>query len=351
MGIATLERATLVMLLRFNQLLFCCFSLFCTSICTGQSADAPVTSSDHLIVVVGAAGEEEYKTEFSDWAKPWCDLAKQRKWQLTLIDGESELGKVAAEGQGTLTSHEALQRAIAVGAKSTQRLWIVLLGHGTYSRSAAKFNLVGPDVSAQELSTWLKTVSSQVIVVNCSSSSAPFLTELAGKNRVLITATRAGSEVNFSRFGKYLSQAIGDLSADIDHDKEVSLLEAFLAATSQTERFYREDARLITEHALLDDNADKAGTSGDFYRGIRPAKDAAKGKKLDGASAARIILFSSPDAPQLSPEMEQQRAQVETAIDTLRNAKSNMTLEAYYAALEQLLLELSGIYDRCEANL
>ncbi len=296
--------------------------------------------TEHLIVVVGAAGSQEYELEFEEWSRPWCELAKLRRWKLTLI------GTNESSFDPTLTARDALQRTIGEHTSPTQRMWIVLLGHGTASKGTAKFNLVGPDVSAKELSDWLKSVSCQTVFVNCSSASAPFLTELGGKNRILLTATRAGSEINFSRFGKFLSRSVSDLSADIDHDQEVSLLEAFLAASSQTERFYKEDARLATEHALLDDNGDRAGITSDFYRGIRPTKSAAKGKNLDGATASRIILFSSPDAPRLSPELERERTEIEIRIDKLRESKATLPLDDYYTSLEELLLQLAAVYDR-----
>ncbi len=306
-------------------------------------------AAEHLIVVVGAAGSDEYDTVFSQWSQPWRELAAQRGWNLTLIGEQESPPKITTSNENEDASHLALlENAITGHQKSDDRLWLVLLGHGTYSGNIAKFNLVGPDVSAKDLSNWLKPITSPVVVINCSSSSGPFMTELAGANRVLITATRAGSEINFARFGKYLSQSLSDLAADVDHDLEVSLLEAFLAATAHTERFYREDARLITEHALLDDNGDRAGTSGDFFRGVRPVKTAAQGAKVDGAVAKRIILYSSPAAPQLTPELEQQRSAIEAEIDHLKTNREDLAEEVYLNDLEQLLLKMAHLYQAAE---
>ena len=312
-------------------------------------AQATTPSAEHLIVVVGAVGSDEFKTEFSQWSKPWIELSARKNWQLTLI-GDQPLPQKNTEAgdQAQTTDLAKLQVAIAAHEKSNSRLWIVLLGHGTYSASAAKFNLVGPDVSAKDLSTWLKPISSPVVVVNCSASSAPFMSELATGQRVLITATRAGSEINFARFGKYLSESINDLASDVDHDLEVSLLEAFLAATARTERFYREDARLTTEHALLDDNGDRVGTSGDFFRGVRPVKAAAKGASVDGEVAKRIMLYSSPEAARLSPELELQRGQIEAQLDKLRASKKELAEADYLNQLEQLMLKLSAVYEAAE---
>ncbi len=341
MGTETLEGAAIV----FSQLgvrLQLWIALFC---CPGVSAAQdippnPAEDCDRLIVVVGAAGTDEFAGEFSSWADEWEQLARRQQWQLTRIEEPADAG----------TAREQLEGAVRSSLKSSCRLWIVFLGHGTFARDTAKFNLIGPDVSANDLKGWLKGSQMPVVVVNCSSASAPFLTKLAGPDRVLLTATRSGSEINYSRFGKYLSLAINDPEADIDHDQEVSLLEAFLAATSETERFYLGEARLTTEHALLDDNGDRVGTTGDFYRGILPAKQAEEGKQIDGAVASRMILYSSPGVPVFPPELEARRLQIERQIDQLRNQKDQLAQEHYYDQLESLMLELAQAYDLAEAN-
>ena len=185
-------------------------------------------------------------------------------------------------------------------------------------------------------------------MVNCSSASASFLTDLSGPGRVIVTATRSGSESNYARFGKYLSESLSNLQADIDHDQEVSLLEAFLMATSQTERFYEQDARLTTEHALLDDNGDRNGVTGDFYQGIRPVKVPKQGQAVDGLEASLAILYSSPNAPQFTSELAGQRAQLERQLDSLRSQKTQLSEAEYFGQLEALLLELAHLYDLAE---
>lgn len=291
---------------------------------------------ESVLVVVGAAGAPEFEEEFAAWADQWQTLASRQSWNLTRIENEKD----------ELSPKEQLKAAIEARSES-RRLWIVMLGHGTFGKGVAKFNLSGPDVSAKELSTWLRPVQSEVVVVNCSSSSAPFLTELAAKDRIIVTATKSGSEFNFSRFGKYLSQAVNDPSVDIDHDNEVSLLEAFLAANNGTQRFYSEETRLASEHALINDNGDKVGTTGDFYRGVRPIKESDEGE-IDGAIASRIILMASEENAQFPPALDDERRSIERQIDKLRTQKSILQTDTYYDELETLLLKLAAVYDEAE---
>ncbi len=304
------------------------------------ASGSPQAGREKLIVVIGAAGADEFSGEFVAWGESWRELGEHNQWETLIVH----------EPKGPdQTPLQQLQQALATHADRTERVWIVMLGHGTYTNAVAKFNLLGPDVSSSDLKSWLQPLRSEVVVVNCSSASAPFLPELSGVRRIVITATRSGSEINFSRFGKYFAESLRDLSVDIDHDQSVSLLEAFLAASAKTEKFYRDDARLTSEHALLDDNSDRVGTSADFYQGLRPLKSAKEGQAIDGAVAAKVILFASSEATVFPPELSAQRSAVEKAIEELRGRKSLMDSVSYYNALEQLMLQLSQLYAEAEA--
>ncbi len=92
----------------------------------------------------------------------------------------------------------------------------------------------------------------------------------------------------------------------------------FLAASGKVAEFYRDQDRLATEQALLDDNGDKRGTPASFFRGIRPVKAAADGLELDGRLAARVGLFRLESEPNLSPEQLAARTSLEDQIEELR---------------------------------
>ncbi len=179
--------------------------------------------------------------------------------------------------------------------QSAAAFWLVLIGHGTFDGKTARFNLRGPDVSAGELAEWLKPFERPLAIINCASASGPFINSLSGPNRVIVTATKSGFEHNFARFGDYLSQAMADPKADLDKDKQTSLLEAFLLASAGAREFYASESRLATEHALLDDNGDALGTAADWFKGIRAVKSA-----RDGAvrrRPARCAIAACPQRP------------------------------------------------------
>jgi hypothetical protein len=184
-----------------------------------------------------------------------------------------------------------------------------------------------------------------MVVVNAASSSAPFLSLLSGTNRVIITATRSGNEQYFTRFGVRFAEALTDQSADLDKDHQVSLLEAFITGSRRTSEFYDQEGRVVTEHALLDDNGDGLGTQGDWFRGLRAVKKAPDRAAVDGQLARRIHAATSTTEEKFSPEQRRARDQLERALFELRERKDQMGAAEYDAHLESLLLPLAKLYE------
>lgn len=290
-----------------------------------------------VIVVVGAEGTPEYGRQFRQWAERWQQAAERGKAEFVPI-GLAEPGAVADRDllRGRLTQ--------AAGAGSDP-LWLVLIGHGTFDGKTARFNLRGSDVSATELAGWVKPIERPLAIINCASSSSPFLNELSGPNRVVIAATRSGHEYNIARFGDYLSAAMADPQADLDKDDQTSLLEAFLLASAGVREFYERDGRLLTEHALLDDNGDKLGTPADWFQGLRAVKSAKDGSSPDGLRAGQWHLVKSRQEEQLPPETRTRRDALELELAKLRDRKGKLPEDEYLTLLEPLLVELSRLYE------
>ena len=289
-----------------------------------------------VLVVVGAEGAVTYEKLFQEWADRWIVSAKQAGHEVIAIGREA--------GDSNEVDRTRLQSAIA--AASTEKnaeLWIVLIGHGTFDKREAKFNLRGPDVSAKELAEWLNPVARPTAVVNCAAASAPFLSTLAGPNRVVIAATKSGAEQNFTRFGDFISRAIADPTADLDKDEQTSLWEAYLAAARRTAEFYSTDGRLLTEHALLDDSGDGLGVRADQFRGLMPIEETKDGKPLDGQHAHQWHLIRNATDSALPPDVLKKRNELERAILALRDRKAKLQSDEYLSELERLLIELAEL--------
>lgn len=295
-----------------------------------------------VLTVVGASGKSEYGAEFRRSADHWKAAAAKAGAESIAIGLSDESG---------VTDRDRLHAILTEQSKVLREpLWIVLIGHGTYDGREAKFNLRGPDVTDLELSKWLEPMKRPVVVLDCASASAPFLNRLSGANRIIVTATRSGSETNYARFGGFLSGAIADPQADLDKDGQVSLLEAYLTASRRVEEYYRTRSQLATEHALLDDNGDRLGTQADWFRGVRATRRAKDGAPLDGIRAHQLHLILSDRERGIPAETRRRRDQIELAIAALRDQKSKLAEDEYYKRLEPLMVDLGRLYRDVQAG-
>jgi hypothetical protein len=313
-------------------------SLFLPNLSASVSLNRPF-----VLLVVGAAGEDTYEPIFAKCEKLWREAA---------IKGGAEVVTIGLDPIPNAESDQDRRKlqGIIENFKQTNAApaWIVFIGHGTDDGKEAKFNLRGPDVSANELAEWLKPAQRPLIIVNTASCSGAFIKPLSARNRIIVTATRSGNEINFAHFGEYMAEAIGSPAADLDKDEQTSLLEAFLMASRRVTDFYKDEGRLATEHALIDDNGDGLGTPADWFQGVRAVKKADKGQGVDGRRAHQVHLISNAADQKLSPEQRAKRDELETAISNLRDRKAQMQKDAYYHELESLLLQMARLYQESD---
>lgn len=325
-----------------------------TCLCGAADIERPT-----VMVIVGAEGSEEYGRQFRAWADRWRKAAEAGRAEFIAIGLNDKspvnepsggaASETAESNNAASTDRDLVELRLAERAEaSAAPLWLVLIGHGTFDGKTARFNLRGPDLSADELARWLAPATRPVAIVNCASASGPFVKTLAAENRIVVAATKSGYEYNFARFGDYLSAAIADPRADLDKDDQTSLLEAFLMASADVEEFYRSEARLATEHALLDDNGDGLGTPADWFQGVRAVKRAKDGAAADGARAGRLVLVASVHEQHLSATARARRDELEQAIDRLRQRKAELAEDEYYDLLEPLTIELARLHEQAE---
>ncbi len=300
---------------------------------------ASETPPDHeILLVVGAAGEESFVEGFAKAAEQWKEAAKAAKAKIDIL-GLNE--KTEAEN----TDRESIQQWIRnLDTISPIPAWIVYIGHGTHNRQSTALNLKGPDLDAITLSEWLDPFDRSIIFIHGGSASSPFISQLSAPNRIIISATRSGDEINYARFGERFAAVIGSFQGDVDQDGQVSLLEAFQTASQSVETFYKESGRIVTEHALIDDNGDGYGTPADWFRGTRVVKKAEDNREPDGFRASQIALIPSEQERSLTPEQREARNVLELQIEMLRKRKSEMPETEYYDELEKILTQLAEIY-------
>jgi len=277
-----------------------------------------------VIIVRGAEGAEEYGKKFTAQVEAWAAACSKAGFAPEVLRGEN----TTAELQARLSK-----------AQSDRSLWLVLIGHGTFDGREAKFNAEGPDFDAKQLTSWLAPLKQEIVVIHAASASGGFVRPLAGKGRIIITATKGPDEVFYARFGEHFAEAIGGLGdADLDQDKQVSLLEAFRHASQAAALFYEHEGRLATEHALIEDNGDGVATRREALEA--PPTEA----KLDGERASQLVLVLSDEEKKLTDEQRTKRDALELELKKLKEQRGTLGEEAYYTKLEKLLRQLSEVY-------
>lgn len=299
------------------------------------------TGDRHLLVVSGIGGEPAYRERFYEWGATMVDAAHDRlglpEANVVFLAERTERDPDRIDDRSTKENIEAALAAMAQRAAADDVVAILFIGHGSMQGDEARFSIPGPDVTAADLNAMLAQFPTQtIVVVNAASASGAFVGPLAGPNRVILTSTKTGFEANESHFGGFFVEAFAGDGADVDKDERVSILEAFTYARLQVRRLYEDDNRLLTEHAVLDDDGDGEGS------------DDPDGGDGDGALArtlfldrAGVVAAGPTGGDSVLVALYEEKRELESRIATLRNLRGEMEEAAYEAELEELLVELA----------
>lgn len=303
---------------------------------------APVAAQQsHLIVVGGIGGEPQYSDAFHEWAVSVAEAAEARmglpRDRITVLTEAPDRDPRRIDGRST---REGVLQAVGEAARAAgpgDAVFLFFFGHGGSEGDVSRLSLPGPDLSADDLAGALRELPTQrVVVVNTASASGGFIEALSGRNRTIITATQSPYERNETRFGRFFVEALTGDGADADKDGRVSMLEAFEYARREVERDYREGNRLLTEHALLDDDGDGQGTREPTGR----EGDGSLARTLFLSAGAAAATADAADSPELR-RLRERQGELEGEVEALRARRETMEEAEYQRELERLLLEIA----------
>ena len=311
------------------RVLTCAVALALTSVALPAEAQ-----NRFALIVSGVAGGEKYAENQKKWTTSLESTLSQRLGfaadHITILS-ESDVAATNATRENVVRALASLKPR--VGASDT--LLVVLIGHGTSDAASAKFNLVGPDMDANEWKQALDGLAGRLVFVNTTSSSFPFVQALAGKNRVVIAATDSTSQRYDTVFPEYFIQAL-DQGAKADGDKNgrLSVWEVFAYASQAVKQSYELKGTLVTERSVIDDNGDGVG------------KEASAAAGGDGVLAKATFLDAETAAASTNPAvaaLENQRIALEVQIEELKAKKDQMPAGQYEEDFEKLAIELSRV--------
>lgn len=302
-----------------------------------RTAAAQPVGQTHMLIVSGVSGEPRFAESFHKWGTALVTAALERYGlpadQVVYLAEDPARDPSRIKGRSGKVEVESALSAMVSRAREGDRIVVVLFGHGSSQGGASRFNLPGPDMTAEEFARLLAPAKAAVVFVNTTSASGEFVKALSGPNRVIVTATKSAREQNETYFPEHFVAALTSDEGDADKDGRVSILEAFTYARREVERIFEQGNRIASEHPQLDDDGD----------GVAHGDASANGP--DGKRARTIYLeplggtrlASDPKAAQLIAE----RREIEARIDSLRGRRSSMTEDAYQKALEPLLVQLA----------
>jgi hypothetical protein len=277
------------------------------------------------VTISGLGGEPDYDQRFKMWADD-IDSSLKR------AGGDANVITLRAPTREQIRARMA---EVAKQAKAADALVLMLIGHGTYDGTEYKFNIPGPDITGADLAALLDAVPcTRQLVVNMTSSSGGSIAFLRKPTRVVITATKTGTEKNATVFARYWAEALRDPAADSDKNESVSALEAFHFAQRKTADAYESQKRLATEHAVLEDTGKGEGERA-------PSPENGEGKLAASFTVVRLGANAAASRDPAKRALLDKKEELEQAIDKLKYEKAALPADEYRKQLGQLLLELA----------
>jgi hypothetical protein len=277
------------------------------------------------LIIQGIGGSDEHEKKFAKWSATTRDILVSdlgfSKDQVVLLSGDD------TRRANVEKTFEQLKQKIK---PAEDNLILFLIGHGSFDTDY-KLNIMGADMAGKEYARLIDALNpARAIVISSTPSSGGMFETMMGKNRVIVAASRSGEKEDTVFYEHFLNGLKG-VAADEDKDKRVSVWEAFRFAASGVERFYKEQTRLMTEHAGLS----AAGAP----------QVAATVAEPDVPVLARVTVLNADRAvtvsdPKLQALLNEKKA-IELKIESLRLDKGLLPEAEYEKRLEELILELA----------
>ena len=139
----------------------------------------PPDPNKFAMILTGIGGEEAYVKQFAEWTaalrtKLVGELGFAPEKVLTLADG-AEPGTQKATAENVRQTLVSLRNAL----KPDNQFFLFFIGHGSFDGKIAKFNLIGPDLTAGDYAQLINALPArQMVVVNMASASGEFIKPL-----------------------------------------------------------------------------------------------------------------------------------------------------------------------------
>jgi len=294
----------------------------------------------YAFIVTGATAGPQYAIKYDGWRVSFATLLRAQFGfpadHVIVLAEEPSDSEGPEVGRATRENVRSALQTLARRTADDDIVLVMLLGHGTTGDAdEAKFNLVGPDLSADEWAALVKAIPGRIVFVNGASASFPFLQKLAGPRRIVITSTATPTQTYETVFPEYFIGAFHEAAADTDKNGRVSIWEAFVYASAGVRKSFADRGQLATERPLLDDTGDGIGRDATDASASSADGDLAKitflqgERPVDGRADVAVLIA--------------RRAALAAEVEALRTRQTTMAPAEYQSRLEVLLLQIAQL--------
>jgi hypothetical protein len=309
-------------------------ALLAALIASFLSLAAPARAGTYWVTVAGLGGGPDYDQRFTAAANAIDKIMKSSGGDIHVF---------TLTGAGATRAHlEETLGAVAHQAKPDDDFVLILIGHGSFDGVEYKFNLPGPDISAQDMAALCDRIpAKRQLIVNTTSASGGSIAAFEKPGRGVIAATKSGTEKNATVFARYWVDSLRDTTADANKNDAISALEAFDYASNKTAVFYDSQKRLATEHAVFEDTGKH-----DAVRA--PSTESGEGLFLSSFTLIRIGAAQKAYSDPAKRALLAKKEELEQKIDELKYQKAAMSQDDYKQQLTAALLELARVQEELD---
>jgi hypothetical protein len=208
-----------------------------------SSAPADRPAATRAVLVSGLGGSKQHSQILLDWIGRFHNVLTGRcgvkAEDIVVLTEAEDLKATPKRRRSTTANLKAAMEGMARALGARDQFVLFLAGHGQISEEVGKLCLPGRDITAPELGDLLDALpAEEIIIVNAASGGADFLKSYLRPGRVIVTAAGYETEGTQAYFAEFFLRGFETGRADVNKDKAIDMLEAYVYGARETASFY-----------------------------------------------------------------------------------------------------------------
>lgn len=214
------------------------------------------------LIISGVGGDLKHSEKFQRLSNELYNILANnygyKQDDIIYLAGDAKESDIYVSKSSTRENIASAVSELKRKAKENDQTLIFVVGNGDYNNKVATIHLPGRDLNPSDFSRLFEGFPGDLVFVITTPASGFFLAPLSGRNRTIITATKAIVEINETYFPEAFIEALKEIKDKKDYTGSVA--ETFLLASQKTEEYFKLRQMIQTEHSMLDDDGDGKGS-------------------------------------------------------------------------------------------